>query len=93
MNKDSFPKVYVEWIDSQTSMGWEVRGEEDIKEPILVMSTGYLINYSKDTILLVGDLEKGGQSNRAITIPQASIKSINILIEDKSILKDIKNNL
>jgi len=90
MIKKLFPRVCVEWLDSQTSMGWEERGEDDIYEPILVLSIGYLITYNDDTVLLVGDLENGGQSNRAITIPKTSIKSMIILNNGKSILNNIK---
>lgn len=74
MKEKTYPVVHVRWVDSCRTEGWHSR--EDKHEPVMISSTGYLIENKPKHIavsLSVGDDKSLCQ---VMSIPRCAIKSI-----------------
>ena len=73
----SLRAIYVEWIDSETSHGWEPIS--DGKMP-LVHSVGIYLNETDDYVQLAHSIDpENVNANGTIKIPQVAIKKIRTL--------------
>ena len=66
--------VQVEWLDAQTSHGWEAQDEVEQTVP-LVTTVGFLIVENEDLICLASTVGKDRSHNSRITIPVGMIKT------------------
>jgi len=73
-----YPLVQVEWLDAQTSHGWEAEGEVDQEVP-LVTTVGFLIIENEHLLCLASTVGKDRSHNSRITIPVGMVKTKKIL--------------
>lgn len=72
--------VRVTWVDSMASYGWDsVEDKIDkAKSPdqLMCASVGYLLHEDDNGVSLVQSFSAGGQAHSLITIPKASVRSV-----------------
>ena len=72
------PVVEVEWLDTETMMGWRERGELDLARtaPLLRwLSVGYLVADEADRVDIVQSITADAHSERTV-IPKAVVRKI-----------------
>jgi hypothetical protein len=71
--------IYVEWLDSQTEVGWS---EGEVEELSLTISVGIFIKETKDAIVIANSYDpETGENNGRIYIPLSAIKKIRTLCQ------------
>lgn len=73
-----YPLVRVDWIDAETSQGWEHPDEEKPTVPEVV-TVGFLIKESEDVILIASTIGHDRSHNSRISIPRGMVKNITVL--------------
>lgn len=73
-----FPLVEVVWDDaSALKHGWTIKN--DIPEPQLAISVGFLIREAPDHIVIAQDTDGEGSHNGRTQIPRGMVKKIKVL--------------
>ena len=73
-----FPLLEVIWDDaSELTAGWT--DEIEKTEPALALSVGFLINKTKDHLVIAMDIDEQGHHNGRSQIPIGMVKKIKVL--------------
>lgn len=71
--------VHVEWVDSESSMGWESLAEIE-STPLIAHSVGFLLKECMDFVMLAHSYDfENEHYNGAIRIPKCSILKMSTL--------------
>lgn len=73
-----FPLVRVDWIDAETSQGWEHLDEEKPTVPEVV-TVGFLIKETEDVLLVASTIGHDRSHNSRIGIPKGMVKGVTVL--------------
>lgn len=76
--KYPFPLVEVNWLDAQTSHGWEDKDEIDSEVPV-VTTIGFLLKETEDSVVIASTIGQDKTHNSRILIPIGMIKEKRIL--------------
>lgn len=81
MNKSKklpYPLVKVEWLDAETTFGWESEGENKPTVPV-VTTVGFLIVDTEELISIASTIGQDKTHNSRINIPKGMVKSFFVL--------------
>lgn len=76
--------VLIEWHDAETDAGWDKRTTGDIERKAIARSVGWLILENDHTLMLCGDTDKSGDSNRTLRIPRVCVESVTVVKKGKA---------
>ena len=68
------PVVYVEWVDSCSTGGWNYTGKGD--RPANIRSVGILVRETKKSITLTASLSEHGSSPDQMSIPRCVVRKM-----------------
>lgn len=71
------PLCEIVWHDAATSHGWELHGDVDTEEELMI-TVGFIVAKGNSTVVVASSIDKDhhAQSNSRIKIPVAMIQSI-----------------
>lgn len=71
--------VFVEWLDSHYRPGWTT--DEPVSDPLVCKSVGWLIQQTKDALVLSANVTSEKQQQRCgdMTIPRRCVKRVKTL--------------
>lgn len=78
MKKYPYPLVKMEWIDAETTLGWESEGENKPTVP-LVVTVGFLVFETDDLVSIASTVGDDRSHNSRINIPKGMIKARTVL--------------
>lgn len=67
--------VIVKWLDAQADLGWKDAGEEKTPNPH-VFSVGWIVESTKDAIVLAADIGPDASTNRRLEVPRGMLRGI-----------------
>lgn len=70
--------VIVKWLDAQTDLGWKDPDEGKTPNP-MVFSVGWMIEETKDAIVLAADIGPDMSTNRRLEIPRGMLRGMDDL--------------
>lgn len=66
------PKVYVEWFDAFSDMGW--KSPSEIDSHLVCITIGFLVKEDKDGITISCTINNNGEFTDPLTIPRGMIR-------------------
>ena len=77
--KYPYPLVEIQWLDAETSHGWETVAEKIPLVVPVVTTVGFLIEESEDAVRVASTIGDDKSHNARITIPRGMVKAIKTL--------------